>query len=262
MRLWRLAVGVVGLTGCQAVLAPAPMPPRAADDHAACSVADAGVISQPDRVSHSGGQMAPGSPRESPAPSEPDDPLTLAAECLGRGDEPAACAHLETHVRRHPEQVMFRAHLADLLFRLGKPGEAKFHFERFVADAQPATGPPRAHLVHCHTRLMEIGQRTGDRFAELFHRGAGLLLLVEQQDAVPAVRDDGFREEVLCKAIRALAEAKELRPADPRVRLYLAEAYDRSGNRRGAEAARTAARSLTAPGALTPAEQRRLAEAR
>jgi predicted Zn-dependent protease len=198
---------------------------------------------------------------DTPTPAEPADPLTLAAECLGRGDEPAACGHLETHVRRHPEQVMFRAHLADLLFRLGRLDEAKFHFERFVADAQAATGPPRAHLVHCHTRLMEVAQRTGDRPAELFHRGAGLLLLVRQQDADPATRDGGFREEVLCKAIKALAEAKDLRPADPRVRLYLAEAYDRSGNRRGAEAARAAARNLTAPGALTPAEQRRLAEA-
>ena len=187
--------------------------------------------------------------------SSPDpDPLTLAAECLDRGDRTAAATHLDAYVGAHPDQIMFRAHLAELLLQLDRPAAAQAHFERFVATAQEATGPPRAHLVHCHTRLMEIAQRGDDRAGEVFHRGVGLLLLAGQMPA-----GDEAGEAILCRAVAALAEAKELRPTDPRVRLYLADAYDRAGNRRGAAAARAAARHLAAPGALAPAEGRRLA---
>jgi predicted Zn-dependent protease len=212
MRAWWLAVGAFAVAGCQTLLAPVPRP-----------------------------EVVPASATV-PAPPEPDDPLTLAAKCLEAGDESAACTHLEAHVRAHPEQVMFRAHLAELFVKLGNDAEARRHFERFVADARTATGPPRAHRVHCHTRLMEIAQRADDRFAELFHRGAGLLLLVKEQDREPSNRDEDFCEEVLCKAMAALREAKEVRPADPRVRLYLADVYDRAGNRRAAEVERAAAR--------------------
>lgn len=186
--------------------------------------------------------------------AEPDDPLTLAAECLGRGDQLAASTHLAAYVRAHPDQIMFRAHLAELLLKLDRDAEAKAQFERFVADAQDATGPPKGHLVHCHTRLMELGQRADDRFAELFHRGVGLLLLVNDADG-------DTREEILCQALKALTEAKELHPTDPRVHFYLADAHDRAGNRRGADVARAAARNLSAPGVLTPSESRRLAVA-
>ncbi len=73
-----------------------------------------------------------------------------------------------------------------------------------------------------------------------------------------ADRDDGFSEEMLCKAIKALAEAKEMKPADPRVRVYLAEALDRSGNRRAADAERAATRGGFVPGGLTPTERKQV----
>ena len=218
-------------------------------------IAAAGCFGMPPPMPESGPPVRDQSP---PAAAggldEPDDPLTLAAECLGRGDQPAAATHLATYVRGHPDQIVFRAHLAELLLKLDRDAEAKAQFERFVADAQDATGPPRGHLVLCHTRLMEIGQRADDRFAELFHRGVGLLLLVNDAD-------DDTREEILCQALKALTEAKELRPSDPRVHFYLADAHDRAGNRRGAAAERAAVRNLAAPGALTPSESRRLAVA-
>jgi Tfp pilus assembly protein PilF len=220
MRAWWLAVGVFAVAGCQTILAPVPRP-----------------------------DVIPAS-----ATLETDDPLTLAAECLKAGNDSAACTHLEAHVRAHPEQVMFRAHLAELLVKLGKDVEARRHFERFVADARTATGPVRAHLVHCHTRLMEIAGRADDRPAELYHRGVGLLLLVKEQDRDPAARDEEFCEEVLCKAMAALREAKELRPADARVRLALADVYERTGNRRAAEVERAAARNTAEP--LPPCEHR------
>jgi hypothetical protein len=235
MRAWWLVVGTFAVAGCQTLVAPEP---ERAPLHVAATP---------------GPEVTPASATV-PAPPEPDDPLTLAARCLQDGDEAAACTHLEAHVRAHPEQVMFRAHLAELLVKLGKDAEARRHFERFVADAGTATGPPRAHRVHCHTRLMEIAQRAEDRFAEVFHRGAGLLLLLQEQDREPATRDEDFCEEVLCKAMAALREARELRPADPRVRQYLADVYDRAGNRRAAEVERAAARNTAEPGVFTPHE--------
>ena len=233
MRVRWVAVSLIAAAGCFGMPAPvpeSPLAPRAVDP------APLRAAAKPED------------------PPEPDDPLTLAAECLGRGDQPAAATHLAAYVRAHPDQIMFRAHLAELLLKLDRDAEAKAQFERFVADAQDATGPPRGHLVHCHTRLMELGQRADDRFAERFHRGVGLLLLVN--DAA-----DDTREEILCQAIKALIEAKEIRPADPRVHFYLADAHDRAGNRRGAATERAAARNLAAPGALTPSESRRLAVA-
>jgi hypothetical protein len=104
---------------------------------------------------------------------------------------------------------------------------------------------------------MEIAQQSGDPFGELFHRGVGLLLLVKEQDS-DKDRDEQFCEEMLCKAIRALLDAKELKPHDPRVRVYLAEAHDRAGNRRAADAERTATQMSVVPGELTATERGRV----
>src|SRR5262245_34716943 len=89
---------------------------------------------------------------DEPAP----DALALAAACLDRGDDAAAVGHLAEHVKLHPDEVMTRAMLAELLFRLGRYPAARAEFDRVVADAQPTTGPPHDHLVHCHTRLMQM----------------------------------------------------------------------------------------------------------
>ena len=191
-----------------------------------------------------------GEPAAAVDPSaEADDPLTLAAECLARGDPPAAATHFELYVRKHPEQIMFRLHLADLLMTMNRVKEAQIHYEQFIADAQPSVGPPRERLVHCHTRLMEIARINDDRFAERLHSGIGLVLLTRQK-----IEDAETREEILCQGITALREAREERPSDPRVYVYLAEAQERAGNRWAAEAARAAARNFAMPQALTPKE--------
>jgi thioredoxin-like negative regulator of GroEL len=190
-----------------------------------------------------GSRGEPQAPTPAP-PAEPDH-LTLTAECLEKGDHAGAATHLEAYVRRHPDQFMFRAQLAELLVRLGKDDAAKAEFEAFAADAAKAPGA-RNQLVHAHTRLMEIAQRAGDRFAEAYHRGAGLLLLVKQLEKA-GDPDEGFREEVLCKALRALQEARELDPADMPARLRLAEVFDRTHNRRAADAERAATDVLRLP---------------
>lgn len=189
------------------------------------------------------------------APGADDDPLTLAAECLQRGDDSGACQHLDAYVRRHPDQPAFRAQLGELLAKTGQLESARYHLERFAADAQDIAAL-RGQLVQCHTRLMELARDADDPFGEEFHRGVGLLLLVEQRG------DDlgePLREELLCKALKALTAAKTLQPECARVRLYLADAHERLGNRSGAESERSAARNAARPGALAPAEQRRLA---
>lgn len=234
MRVHWLAIGAVVVVGCES-LRTVPAEPLAASPH---EFATRGVAS--------------GS-----APPLPTDSLTLAAESLERGDQAAAAHHLGDYVRSHPEQLMFRAQLAEMLIRLGRDEEAKIHFERFAADAQTATGPPQDHLVHVHTRLMEIAQRTGDGFGVAYHRGVGLLLLLKEQDNTPG-RDAGFCEQMLCQSLKALSRAKELEPGDPRPRVYLAEVYDRMGNRRAADAERAVARNGVVAGALTTTEQNRL----
>ena len=232
MRKRWIAVGAFAVVGCQSLVAPPPADPSSV----------AGLTEASHRST-----MQPPSP-------DPADHLALAAECTGRGDQPAAAGHIERYVRANPDQIMFRAHLAELLFKLDQPERAKFHFDTFVADAQSATGPVKAHLVHCHTRLMEIGGRADDRYTEMLHRGIGLLILVRDTEG-----EDEFREEMLCKAIKAFLEAAAEKPTDARVQLYLADAHDLAGNRRGADAARAAAKAFATPGALTPAESRRVA---
>lgn len=115
-----------------------------------------------------------------------------------------------------------------------------------MTEAEGATLRP--HVVTGHIKLMEIAQRSGDRFGELLHRGAGLLLLVKEQDGATD-RDPIFCEEMTCKALRALADAKELKPSDPQARAFLADALDRVGSRRAATNERAAARaSVTSEG--------------
>lgn len=190
-------------------------------------------------------------PERRPATAiEEEDPLTLAAECLSRGDEPAAARHFESYVKAHPDQPMFRLHLADLLLKVGRDDDAWSHYTRFVADAQDAS-LLQSHLVHCHTKLMELAGKSGDRFGECLHRGIGFVLLSRQP-----IEEDAVREEIVCKSIQALLEAKELRPKEARVYVYLAEAHARAGHRREAEVAGAAARDLALPGSLTSSELR------
>ena len=169
----------------------------------------------------------------------PADTLALVAKCLERADVSGAAGHLETYVHAHPDQPLFRFQLAELYARCDRPGDARFHYERFVTEAEGATLRP--HVVTGHIKLMAIAQRSGDRFGELLHRGAGLLLLVREQDGAKG-RDPVFCEEMTCKALRALADAKELRPSDPQARAFLADALDRVGSRRAAANERAAAR--------------------
>jgi hypothetical protein len=151
---------------------------------------------------------------------------------------------------------MFRWQLAEMLVRVGHNDTAKVHYERFIADTATATGPVRTYLITAHTRLMEMAQSRDDRFDELFHRGVGLFLLAREQDRL-VDRDPEFGEEMLCKAMKAMVEAKELHPSDARVHAYLAEIYESQGNPRAAVAERGAVRSGVLPAPQASGERRR-----
>lgn len=195
--------------------------------------------------------------QDAPIATHITDRLTLVADALDRGDKPAAARHLEAYIQEHPEEVMFRLQLIELLLQTNSDARAKAHLEEFVARAQSGPEAIRKYLVHAHTRLMEIAQREGDTFGEEFNRGVGLWLLVQEQDASPD-RDEAFCEEMLCKALRALNAARDRDPGEPRVRVYLMEVYTRMGNRRAAAQERTAAQTPVFAGQLTGNEREKV----
>ena len=187
------------------------------------------------------------------------DSLTLAAECLDRGDDAGAVSFLTEHLRAHPDADMLRLHLAEVLRKIGRIEEARVHYERFVCAAQTADGPAAAKLVHAHTRLMELA---GNDYDEFLHRGIGLVLLVRKWTADPARRDEIASEQTLAKAVKALKSALELRPGDPRANIYLAEALDGLGQRSAARTAIRMARAGLPDAVVTDAEKARTEEIR
>ncbi len=196
-------------------------------------------------------------PDAAPAGDYGDGALTRAAACLDRGDEPGAVLHLREYVRANPSAHMTRAHLAELLYRHGEPAAARAEFERFLAAAPPA-GPAHAHRPHCHARLVSLAEAAGDSAAEHYHRGVGLLLLVEKWDADPARRDEVRAEQTCAQAAAALRTAGDDQPPDARVNLYLARAYARLGQPAAAAAARRQARAGLPDPRLTAAERAEL----
>lgn len=186
------------------------------------------------------------------------DHLGRAAELLDAGDKDGALMHLTAHVKARPDAVMIRAYLAELHFKHGQPEKAKAHFERFTRDAAGMGGAAGKHLTHCHTRLMEIATANDDAFGEQLHRGIGLLLLVRQWDSEPDAEDAGLTESTLVRAAASLKIARELDAKDPRVHLYLSEAFARLGQHSAARSAMSAAKELLPDPSLNADELRRV----
>jgi len=189
---------------------------------------------------------------------EDTDRLALAANHLDRDDTAGAIVHMAAHVRAHPSEVMTRAHLAELQFRTMQFDESRQQYEQFVVDAQPMTGKPKSHLLHAHTRLMQMADEQSDRYAENLHRGIGLVCLVQQWDANPGRTDATMATETLVKAGAALRAAREEQPTSARVHFYLHEVYRRLGQPGAARAALRAAQAAN-PIGLTPTEAAKLA---
>ncbi len=226
--------------------AAVPTPDRDAAVHA-CPATPAAV--EPERGPKAAATPPPERFPATVTPVEPDF-LALFSECLERDDLHGAARQLEAYVQRHPDQPLFRFQLATLYARCHCPHEARLHYERFARDAESHGQALQTQVITAHIQLLEMAQQRGDRFAELYHRGVGLWLLARQQDNDPN-RDAAFCEEILCKAYRALTEAKELKPNDPWIRTYLAAVQQAMGNRLAATAERAAVRSNPVCGELT-----------
>lgn len=183
--------------------------------------------------------------------------LSLAAALLERGDEEGATLHLERYLAANPDHLAVRGHYAELLRKQGRLGEARTEYNRFDADAQELGPDGRGHLIHCHSRLMEIAEQRDDEYAEHLHRGIGLYhLACERPGATDEQRQEV--ESLLCKAAGELTMARLHRPAEGRASLYLYEVWARLGQSRPARRALREADEAAPFSALTPHEQGRL----
>jgi tetratricopeptide (TPR) repeat protein len=184
--------------------------------------------------------------------------LSLAAAYLEKGDEPTACAHLAEYVTCHPEHLVIRLHLAELLYRLGRLEDARLHFERHIADAQDQGNEMARLIVRCHTRLMELAQLDHDGYHEHLHRGIGLYWLARQRADLPEPEDDLPVEGLLCKSAAELTLASRLCPEEARPYWYLYEVWARLGQRRPALRCLEAAQETAPFSYLSPRERREL----
>lgn len=185
--------------------------------------------------------------------------LSLAAAYLEQGDDEAACPHLAHYIETHPEQLTLRVYLADLLLRLKRFEDARAEFERCVARAQDHEETARTHLLHCHTRLMEIAEEVDDGYGEHLNRGIGLFLLARQRAALPDPEDGQLpTEALLCKAAGELTVAHLEKPDEARPSWYLHEVWSRLAQRQPARRCLHAAREAAPFSYLTASEQRDL----
>jgi tetratricopeptide (TPR) repeat protein len=184
--------------------------------------------------------------------------LSLAAAFLARGEDEKAAESLARYVDLQPDHLMARAHYAELLLRLNRPEPARVQFERFIADIQDRAELAEEHLVHCHSRLMEIAEAAEDDYAAHLHRGIGLYFLARARAQVGDADQARHAESLLCKAAGELALARQCRPDEARPCWYLFEVWSHLALRQPATRSLQAAEAAAAFTYLTPAEQRSL----
>jgi tetratricopeptide (TPR) repeat protein len=182
--------------------------------------------------------------------------LSLAAAHLARGEDERAAPFLARYVADQPDHLVVRAHYAELLLRLRRTHAAREQFERFVADAQDDVALARQHLVHCHSRLMEIAEGEDDDYGEHLHRGIGLYLLASQGDDLEG--GGASVEGTLFKAIAELTLARLARPGEARPCWYLYAAWTCLAQQQPAGRWLRSAATAALLSDLTPSEQRQL----
>jgi hypothetical protein len=180
------------------------------------------------------------------------DDLALAAACLDRGEEAAAASHLARHLAAYPDRPLVRFSLAELHWRREQLGEAGVEFERFVHDTPPRRAS-YSRLIHAHSRLVAIAERSGDDYGAHLNRGIGLYL--------SARRDADAAEALLCKAAGELTLATRDRPAEARPHWYLHLTWAQLAQSQPAARHLRRAAALAEHSNLAPHERRALAEA-
>jgi tetratricopeptide (TPR) repeat protein len=183
--------------------------------------------------------------------------LTAALLELGRWDE--ACVQLSQYVKTHPRELDIRAQHAELLLRLHRGREAHAAYERCVAEAQQQGGEAgTAHLIRCHSRLMEMAEGRDDPYEEHLHRGIGLYLLGKETADLPEAEAELPSESLYCKAAGELTLARQERPAEARPCWYLYSVWSRLAQRQPAQRCLREAAEAAPFTYLTPVEQRGL----
>jgi tetratricopeptide (TPR) repeat protein len=181
--------------------------------------------------------------------------LSLAAVCVEKGEDTAAADYMADYLRHQPDHYVVRMHYADLLLRLGRSREARQQFEHFIADGQSRPGVQDDHLIHCHSKLMEIAAGQDDEYAEHLHRGIGLYLLAKERETLADAGDELSAEGMLCKAAGELALAIHGRPGEARPCWYLSVVWTQLAQRRPAVRWLHAAEAAAPFSYLTPAER-------
>jgi Tfp pilus assembly protein PilF len=184
--------------------------------------------------------------------------LSLAACYLAIGEEEKALPHLQRYLEARPAHLSVRTQYAELLHRFGSPEEARLQFERCVTDAQDQPEQVCQHLIHSHTRLMEIAERQGDLFAAHLNRGIGLFYLARQQAGLSEELAVEVAEGLFCKAAAELTLARLEQPESARACWYLHEVWASLAQRQPAQHWLRMAETLLTPVELTPAERRQL----
>jgi tetratricopeptide (TPR) repeat protein len=184
--------------------------------------------------------------------------LSLAAAYLAVGEDRQALPHLKLYLDAKPDHLSVRAHYAELLFRLGMTAEARPHFERVVVEAQRVGRLEDEHLVHCHTRLMEIAEGMGDEYAAHLNRGIGLYHLARQHHELKDNTSAATAEGLLCKAAAELTLAREQLPNAARPCWYLHEVWSRLAQRQPAQRWLHETEARVSLADLTPMEKRNL----
>jgi Tfp pilus assembly protein PilF len=185
--------------------------------------------------------------------------MSLAAAHLEAGHDKEACEHLARYLQAHPEHTLIRSHYAELLLRLRRPRAARCEFERFSAEAQDSDDAVQRHLVHAHTRLMEIAEGERDEYAIRLNRALGLYWLARQRAAVKSPRDDLPAEGLLWRAAGELDHALRERPGEARPCWYLYAVWSLLGQKQVAHHwLRRASDAAPYSSPLTPAEWRSL----
>ena len=184
--------------------------------------------------------------------------LSLAAAHLALGEDRLAAPHLGDYLAARPDHFLVRMPYAELLARLERLAEAGHQLERFVEQAQEFPRIADDHLIACHTRLMEIGEKQGDEYTERLHRGIGLYLLAQKRLDLGGAGAARLAEELLCKAAAELTLARMYRPDEARPCWYLHGVWARLGQQQPAVKWLRAAQESAGLSYLTPAEGREL----
>lgn len=230
-------LALLSCMGCHSLLVQAPQLPRA-------------ISSDTDRVADPGTRPQ--------AAVEPELHLGRAASLAAQGDQEAAAEELRQYVAQRPEHLMARVQLAEMFFRLGRYDDARLHFELFVALAQDHGDEAVKHLIHCHSRLVEIAEEQHDCYEEHLNRGIGLLLLARARGG-PGREVGGLSpESLLHRAAAELQAARAEQPEQARPHYYLYLAWKALGQHSPALRSLEAADRHALLSRLTPKERRDL----